>query len=753
MDLDDENYPRPRRPRPSGGLLGPVDRPDGDLAHHDRYLPGRTIDNDPDSVYYRVLHHPGPVTTPATAGAAAAGGPSRAALGSGAGPIGIGGSSAGPLSAVSASLPPLAGMTALSPGRSHYQKRILSLVGLERRRSILNYRLEGEFSLPVAALSGSSSTELELSGPVRLPSVGEKRAREVAAFHAVAAAVAIPGGRPGNSGGGGGGGGGSIGTGAGTGAYATAADAVLRSAQRRPGAGLSRRGPSGRALSGAESAGIARSVPAHPEKVLDLPDLVDDFYLNLLDWSMTDDIAIALARSVFVWNAGTGSAVELLNLADCSAGESALGNYVSALRWAPWSGPGGGPTTLAMATARGGLQLWDAAAGCMTADLSPSLGLGSCPSDADLGAHRIGVLSWNGAVLSAGTRQGRLLHIDTRAARGLISSTVGSHGGMEVCGLQWSPDGARLASGGNDNSLLIWEAASALSTSPALLYDHAAKRSRRGPPRSATGQVAWIIPDSRLVAATAGGRSLSIGGRMLLPGATPGAAGGPASAAPAPLPAPNVEYGQPIMRVPYRAAVRALAWCPWKPSLLAAGGGQADRTIRLVDASTGAVVSSTETGSQVCALGWSEDYQELISTHGYPSNQITLWHYPDMRPVAELRRHTQRVLHMALSPDGQMVATASPDETLCLWRCFELARPLPVPGARHADSGLDRVSAIGAARLQTKVSGVLGFGPPDTGVGGPGFGGFSSFVADPTGDGTAPALRTARDLHSSVVFR
>lgn len=28
---------------------------------------------------------------------------------------------------------------------------------------------------------------------------------------------------------------------------------------------------------------------------------------------------------------------------------------------------------------------------------------------------------------------------------------------MEVCGLKWSPNGQHLASGGNDNRLLIWE--------------------------------------------------------------------------------------------------------------------------------------------------------------------------------------------------------------------------------------------------------------------------------------------------------
>ena len=45
-----------------------------------------------------------------------------------------------------------------------------------------------------------------------------------------------------------------------------------------------------------------RKVNRKPYKVLDAPNLQDDFYLNLLDWSDRNQIAVALDNSVYVWS-------------------------------------------------------------------------------------------------------------------------------------------------------------------------------------------------------------------------------------------------------------------------------------------------------------------------------------------------------------------------------------------------------------------------------------------------------------------
>lgn len=95
---------------------------------------------------------------------------------------------------------------------------------------------------------------------------------------------------------------------------------------------------------------------------------------------------------------------------------------------------------------------------------------------------------------------------------------------------------------------------------------------------------------------------------------------------------------------------------------------------------TGACLNSVDTGSQVCSLIWNKNERELLSSHGFTQNQLTLWKYPSMVKVAELTGHTSRVLFMAQSPDGCTVASAAGDETLRFWNVFgtpEVAKPAP----------------------------------------------------------------------------
>lgn len=45
-----------------------------------------------------------------------------------------------------------------------------------------------------------------------------------------------------------------------------------------------------------------RKIDKNPFKVLDAPFLQDDYYLNVVDWSMNDNLAVGLGNAVYMWN-------------------------------------------------------------------------------------------------------------------------------------------------------------------------------------------------------------------------------------------------------------------------------------------------------------------------------------------------------------------------------------------------------------------------------------------------------------------
>lgn len=134
----------------------------------------------------------------------------------------------------------------------------------------------------------------------------------------------------------------------------------------------------------------------------------------------------------------------------------------------------------------------------------------------------------------------------------------------------------------------------------------------------------------------------------------------------------------------HTAAVKGLAWCPYRRNLLASGGGSADRCIKLWDACSGRELRSVNTGSQVASLLWGRHRQELYSGHGFSRNTVAVWSYPKLEHVESLSHHKDRILSMDMSPDGCQMASISADESLCIWK-LEAATAVR-SGADHTKS-------------------------------------------------------------------
>ncbi|KAG6031924.1 hypothetical protein E4U40_006728 [Claviceps sp. LM458 group G5] len=183
--------------------------------------------------------------------------------------------------------------------------------------------------------------------------------------------------------------------------------------------------------SGASAAQLRRRIATAPERVLDAPGLVDDYYLNLLDWSSGNQVAIGLERSVYVWSADEGSVSCLL--------ESPADTYVSSVKWSE----DGAYVGVGLGT--GEVQIWD---------------VSEAQKIRSMYGHdtRVGVMGWSKHLLSSGARSGLVFNHDVRIAEHKVAELV-SHT-SEVCGLEWRSDGAQLATGGNDNLVSIWDARS-----------------------------------------------------------------------------------------------------------------------------------------------------------------------------------------------------------------------------------------------------------------------------------------------------
>lgn len=319
-----------------------------------------------------------------------------------------------------------------------------------------------------------------------------------------------------------------------------------------------------------------RQLPTAPDRVLDAPGMVDDFYLDLIDWSKHNNIiSVALGSCVYLWNAQTSITNELVSI-------DPDGHYISAIQWNKTSYD---PSLLAFGTSSGTVQLWNTEKESLLSTFQHPLH--SIRSDEVSFPFRISSICWNGSnLLSYGRRDGLVFHNDVR----ISSPTFQEYHKQEVCGLAWSPCGTQLALGGNDNLLTIWD---------------------------------------------------------------------------------NRKFDRPLHKIQdHTAAVKALAWSPNQRRILASGGGTADKTIRIWNTTSGYCYRKVTTNSQVTGLLWTESNArtgELVSSHGYSENQITVWRAPSLTKLGDMRGHHGRVLCISSSPDDKNIVSAGADERLCFW--------------------------------------------------------------------------------------
>lgn len=179
----------------------------------------------------------------------------------------------------------------------------------------------------------------------------------------------------------------------------------------------------------------SRKINTNPYKKLDAPNLRDDFYLNILDWSFANELALGLDNKLHVWCPFSNKSRLLYQSPQvdayiCSVSFNATGQY------------------LAIGDSLGVITIYDTNKEKLLMKI-------------DAHKQRIGSLAWNGILLASGSRDKQIHIRDTRSMASSQEpiSRITSHR-QEICGLHWSFDEKYLASGGNDNRVNVWSLAS-----------------------------------------------------------------------------------------------------------------------------------------------------------------------------------------------------------------------------------------------------------------------------------------------------
>ncbi|XP_060617473.2 cell division cycle protein 20 homolog B [Anolis sagrei] len=304
------------------------------------------------------------------------------------------------------------------------------------------------------------------------------------------------------------------------------------------------------------------SCPLQPAIRFHVTGLRNDYYINILDWSQQNLLALALESVVHVWKGERREKLECVHI--CSGSE-----YIASLAWMREN------SYLALGTSDGEVQLWDVETQKKLRTMS---------------GHKsvIGAMSWNGYVLSSGSRLGYILHHDIRAQDyiGIVRQSK-----QTISSLQWSPDTKLLACGSSDGLLNIW--------------------------------------------------SHDLGVTMQC---------------------------TPLTTIHHSSAVKAMKWCPWQSGVIATGGGLQDGCLRLWNISSMKTLGTVNSKSQICSLVWLPNTKEIVTGQGHPQNKVNIWRYPVLSNSAELHDHKGRVLHMALSPEGNRIFTAAADEIAYVWK-------------------------------------------------------------------------------------
>ncbi|CAG8957758.1 hypothetical protein HYFRA_00000096 [Hymenoscyphus fraxineus] len=364
-----------------------------------------------------------------------------------------------------------------------------------------------------------------------------------------------------------------------------------------------------------------RNLPMAPfNRVLDAPNLRDDFYCSVLAYSATcHTLAVGLGALLYAWSEMQG--VHLLN------GGTINGSWITSLAF---SSSQGGKCILASGRSDGTLSLMSlydsmvprfeiqqpCPVACVTWRPTVTLRPSRCPMSSNMSVKTEDLL--------VGDEVGNVYYYSVEWPENWEISRTAWSGSMtlmakisihtqQICGLSFNTDGSLFATGGNDNLCCLFQSNAVLNSPNANDTD---------------GQEVFTGADGiRRIHTVSGQTSVR-----------------------------EITSGAEKHRWTHGAAVKAIAFCPWREGLVATGGGSNDKCIHFFHTSSGACLATISVAAQVTSLIWSTTRREIAATFGYaqPDHpyRIAVFSWPECKQVAAIPWEGEHRALFAISYPG-----------------------------------------------------------------------------------------------------